>query len=123
MFYNKVQVFNRDISVMVMGLFAQWRYVERRERRAAAQARKAGGDHAAGKAAAAEEKARLYALSARELDALLRESEATDGIRVLDALAAIRAGTEIRGAFKMPWRRRGCIVRGRVAATPRLPPG
>ena len=43
-FYNKVQVFNRDVSVLVMALFAQWRYIEKRERQAGADARKAGGD-------------------------------------------------------------------------------
>ena len=96
-FYNKVQVFNRDLSVVVLGLFAQWRYVERTERAARKAAAKAGGD---GAAAAAAERKRLYALSAAELDALVEASP--DRMRILDALAAtglrsIRYAKEVRG--------------------------
>ena len=102
-FYNKVQVFNRDVSVLVMALFAQWRYIEKRERQAGADARKAGGD---GAAAAEAERARLYALSAAELDELLREDAATGGLRVLDALAAtglrsVRYAKEVPGVKKV----------------------
>ena len=102
-FYNKVQVFNRDVSVLVMALFAQWRYIEKRERQAGADARKAGGD---GVPAAEAERARLYALSAAELDELLREDAATGGLRVLDALAAtglrsVRYAKEVPGVKKV----------------------
>ena len=102
-FYNKVQVFNRDVSVLVMALFAQWRYIEKRERQAGADARKSGGD---GVQAAEAERARLYALSAAELDELLKEDAATGGLRVLDALAAtglrsVRYAKEVPGVKKV----------------------
>ncbi|KAK7241852.1 tRNA (guanine-N2-)-methyltransferase [Aureococcus anophagefferens] len=41
-FYNKVQVFNRDLSVLMISLFAQWRHIEREERKAKRDAGKAG---------------------------------------------------------------------------------
>ena len=102
-FYNKVQVFNRDLSVLMISLFAQWRYVERAERRARRAAATSGLD---GAAAGAAERERLYALSASELDALLKAEAASDGIRVLDALAAtglrsIRYAKEIPGVRKV----------------------
>ena len=102
-FYNKVQVFNRDVSVLVMALFAQWRYIEKRERQAGADARKSGGD---GVQAAEAERARLYALSAAELDELLKEDAATGGLRVLDALAAtglrsVRYAKEVPGVKRV----------------------
>lgn len=98
-FYNKVQVFNRDMSILMMSLFAQWRYIERSERTASSIAKKAGGD---GKAAAEKERARLYALSATELDELLRADAVEGGLRVLDALAAtglrsVRYAKEVPG--------------------------
>ena len=101
-FYNKVQVFNRDLSVLMISLFAQWRHIERAERKAKRDAGKAGD----GAAAAAAERERLYALSAADLDALLRAEAQTDGIRVLDALAAtglrsIRYAKEVPGVRKV----------------------
>ncbi|KAH8049526.1 N(2),N(2)-dimethylguanosine tRNA methyltransferase [Aureococcus anophagefferens] len=102
-FYNKVQVFNRDLSVLMISLFAQWRHIERAERKAKRDAGKAGD----GAAAAAAERERLYALSAADLDALLRAEAQTDGIRVLDALAD--------GPEKHPLRQRGPGVRKVVA--------
>ncbi|KAH8091268.1 N(2),N(2)-dimethylguanosine tRNA methyltransferase [Aureococcus anophagefferens] len=90
-FYNKVQVFNRDLSVLMISLFAQWRHIERPERKAKRDAGKA----ATARAAAAERE-RLYALSAADLDALLRAEAQTDGIRVVandvDADAAAACG-------------------------------
>ena len=112
-FYNKVQVFNRDVSVLVMALFAQWRYIEKRERQAGADARKAGGD---GAAAAEAERARLYALSAAELDELLREDAATGGLRVLDALAATGLRS-VRYAKEVPGVKKSC----RTTSRPRPP--
>ncbi|KAH8068134.1 N(2),N(2)-dimethylguanosine tRNA methyltransferase [Aureococcus anophagefferens] len=81
-FYNKVQVFNRDLSVLMISLFAQWRHIERAERKAKRDAGKAGD----GAAAAAAERERLYALSAADLDALLRAEAQTDGIRGFDVI-------------------------------------
>ena len=95
---RQVQVFNRDISVLVLGLFAQWRYVEKAEKRARKEAAQAGRD---GKAAAAEEKERLYALTAGELDELVRRDGKTSGLRVLDALAAT-ALRSVRYAKEVP---------------------
>ena len=94
----QVQVFNRDISVLMLGLFAQWRYVEKAEVKARKEANRAGGD---GKAAAAAERKRLYALSAAELDELVKADAATGGIRVLDALAAT-ALRSVRYAKEVP---------------------
>ena len=96
-FYNKVQVFNRDLSVVMLSLFAQWRFVER-----SVYASRKGKKGAEAEAAGAAEKARLYALSAAELDGLLEAEEGGAGIRVLDALAAtglrsIRYAKEVPG--------------------------
>ena len=96
-FYNKVQVFNRDLSVMMISLFAQWRYVERSVRRS-----KRGKKGQEAEDAATMERDRLYAMSAGELDALLEAEKDDDGIRILDALAAtglrsIRYAKEIPG--------------------------
>ncbi|KAH8064880.1 N(2),N(2)-dimethylguanosine tRNA methyltransferase [Aureococcus anophagefferens] len=68
-----------------------------------AQARRRGK---AATARAAAERERLYALSAADLDALLRAEAQTDGIRVLDALAAtglrsIRYAKEVPGVRKV----------------------
>jgi len=100
-FYNKVQVFNRDLSVLVISLFAQWRYIEKEE----LKAKKAGnktGEAGAGMIAAEAKRKELYGLSAIQLDARLRETASTDGIEILDALAAtglrsIRYAKEVPG--------------------------
>ncbi|KAH8048145.1 N(2),N(2)-dimethylguanosine tRNA methyltransferase [Aureococcus anophagefferens] len=115
-FYNKVQVFNRDLSVLMISLFAQWRHIERAERKAKRDAGKAGD----GGAAAAAERERLYALSAADLDALLRAEAQTDGIRVLDALAATGLRS-IRYAKEVPASARSSPTTS--TRTPRRPAG
>lgn len=99
-FYNKVQVFNRDLSCTVISLFAQWRFIERAEYRARRGLR---GEEAA--QAAKAERTRLYNLTAAELDELLRKDE-ENGIKIMDALAAtglrsIRYAKEIPGVKRV----------------------
>jgi len=100
-FYNKVQVFNRDLSCVVIALFAQWRYIERAESRARKGLRGAAADEAA-----AAERSRLYGLTAAELDELLRAEPSNQGVSILDALAAtglraIRYAKEIPGVQRV----------------------
>ncbi|KAJ8599265.1 hypothetical protein CTAYLR_006774 [Chrysophaeum taylorii] len=100
-FYNRVQTFNRDLSILMMSLFAQWRYIERAE----ARARKGLRGEAADEAARAE-RDKLYALSAAELDDCLRADAKTDGFCILDALAAtglrsIRYAKEVPGVRRV----------------------
>ena len=104
-FYNKVQVFNRDLSIMMISLFAQWRYIEKAEAGARKRAMHAGLGAVAAEAAGKAEKSALYALTAAQLDARI-ESEREDGIVILDALAAtglrsIRYAREIPGVKKV----------------------
>ena len=101
-FYNKVQVFNRDLSVVMIALYAQWRYIERAE----ARARRSGATPEEKAANAARERGALYALSAAELDARLEASRAEDGLTIMDALAAtglrsVRYAKEIPGVKRV----------------------
>lgn len=97
----QVQVFNRDLSCIVIALYAQWRYIERAE----ARARRGLRGQAADEAVRAE-RTKLYSLTAAELDELLRVGANSDGLTILDALAAtglrsIRYAKEVPGVKRV----------------------
>lgn len=85
----------------MIALYAQWRYIERAE----ARARRGLRGQAAEEAVLAE-RTKLYSLTAAELDELLRVGANSDGLTILDALAAtglrsIRYAKEVPGVKRV----------------------
>ncbi|CAM9949953.1 unnamed protein product, partial [Laminaria digitata] len=78
-FYNKVQVFNRDLSVHVIKLFAEKRLREKAERALRKTRRREGAEFTA------ED---LQQLESTDWGERAVETASTDGIQILDALAA-----------------------------------
>ncbi len=97
-FYNKVQVLNRDLSTTMIAVFARRRAEEREQSRRAAEARRREKSGTSATSAAAEADAASAAgagaapaseeRSLHEWGARLEATAATDGITILDALAA-----------------------------------
>ncbi|CAM9497433.1 unnamed protein product [Choristocarpus tenellus] len=78
-FYNKVQVFNRDLSIHVIKLFAEKRLKEKAEKALRKETKAQGIEVPATK---------LQALESTNWTEVASQTASKDGIRILDALAA-----------------------------------
>jgi hypothetical protein len=95
-FYNKVQVLNRDLSIRVISQFVRERAREHANPKGnRAKRRAAFADAKEGEEESEESVKPISSMTTEELDQKLREEAPTKGITILDALAATGLRSEM----------------------------